>query len=222
MDRDNCIHLQRFRLDYLVHLYGFSFPFFLLLIIIQSNISHISHKFAVLLSLLAAIWTQEETMGSKRLETAKTFIDQFATLDTQALASILAENHTHQFAPASLNVPGPFDKAGLLAHRSRLRNVLTGFPVTAKEYIESESSNQVTVWATSQTIFRDDAKDDGLSEEEWTYKGEYIFIFSMDETGEKIVRTIEFLDSMGTHDKLLPLMKRANENREKRLAEEGK
>lgn len=161
-------------------------------------------------------------MASKRLETAKKYIGQFATLDVQALDSVLAENHAHQFAPASLNPPGPFDKRGMLEHLDRLRDVMTGFPVTAKEYIESESGNQVTVWATSQTIFREDVKDEGISPEEWVYEGEYIFLLSMDETGEKIVRTVEFLDSKGTDDKLRALMKRARENGEKKLAAERK
>jgi len=99
---------------------------------------------------------------------------------------------------------------------------MTGFPVTGKEYIESESANQVTVWATSRTIFRDDVKDDGIGEEEWVYEGEYIFMLWMDESGEKIVRTVEFLDSKGTVEKLGALMKRANDNRDKRAVGEGK
>jgi hypothetical protein len=161
-------------------------------------------------------------MSSKRLETAKKYINHFATLDTKTLESLLAENHHHQFAPISMNPPGPFDKQGFLEHSRRLCNIMTGFPVAGKEYIESESGNQVTVWATSRTIFRDDVKDDGIEEKEWVYEGEYIFIFTMDESGEKIVRTVEFLDSKGTVEKLGVLMKRANENREKRLAAEGK
>ncbi|KAF2229207.1 hypothetical protein EV356DRAFT_496367 [Viridothelium virens] len=116
----------------------------------------------------------------------------------------------------------PLDKRGMLDHIGRTRNVMSGFPVTAKEYIESEASNQVIVWATSQTIFRDDVKDDGISQQEWVYQGEYVFMLTMDETGEKITRTIEFLDSKATDRGLRPLMKRANENRDKRLATEGK
>jgi hypothetical protein len=54
------------------------------------------------------------------------------------------------------------------------------------------------------------------------YEGEYILILSMDKTGEKIIRTIEFLDSKRTDDKLRPLMQRANKNRANRLAAEGK
>jgi len=161
-------------------------------------------------------------MSSKRLKTAKKYINHFATLDSQTLSSILAENHIHQFLPTSMNPPGPFNKQGFLEHSTRLRSVMTGFPVTGKEYIESESANQVTVWATSRTIFRDDVKDDGIGEEEWVYEGEYIFMLWMDESGEKIVRTVEFLDSKGTVEKLGALMKRANDNRDKRAVGEGK
>lgn len=157
-------------------------------------------------------------MESKRLQTAKKYIGHFANLDIETLESVLAKDYVHQFAPASMSPPGPFDRQGKLDHINRLRNILAGFPVTAKEYIESESSNRVTVWATSQTVFHEHVKDDGIAAEEWNYRGEYIFIFTMDETGERIIRTIEFLDSKHTVDKLLKLSERARENRERRLA----
>jgi hypothetical protein len=117
-----------------------------------------------------------------------------------------------------MNPPGPFNKAGFIAYSSTLREIMTGFPVFGKEYLESESQNQVTVWATSRTEFREDVKDDdgGLAAADWVYEGEYVFMFWMDESGEKIVRTVEFLDSEGTNKALRPLMKRARENREKR------
>ncbi|KAI9745722.1 MAG: hypothetical protein M1818_001258 [Claussenomyces sp. TS43310] len=155
-------------------------------------------------------------MESRRLETAKKFIDHFATLDTQILDTILSESYVHQFAPASLKPPGPFSKQGFIEHHGHLCNLMTGFPVTAKEYIDSESSNQVTVWATSQAAFRDDVKDEETSSTDWAYRGEYIFIFTMDQTGDKIIRTVEFLDSKETADKLMNLMKRANDNRSNR------
>ncbi|KAH8692713.1 hypothetical protein BGW36DRAFT_385023 [Talaromyces proteolyticus] len=152
-------------------------------------------------------------MESSRVKIAKQFIDHFATLDTQILKTILSENYHHEFAPSSLNPPGPFNKQGFFEHHAGLDTVLAGFPVTAKEYIDSESSNSVTVWATSRAVFRDDAKDASISD--WEYEGEYIFIFTFDPTGEKIVRTIEFLDSKATADKLMVLMKRARENKNK-------
>lgn len=90
---------------------------------------------------------------------------------------------------------------------------MAGFPVFAKEYIESDSGNQVVVWATSKTEFREELKDDGIAREEWEYAGEYVFMFTMDESGEKVVKCIEFLDGAAT-PRLLELAKRARGNLE--------
>lgn len=150
-------------------------------------------------------------MESKRLQTAKKYISHFETLDSDTLASVLAPDHTHQFAPASLAFPGPFSRPQFLEHSAVLRQVMTGFPVRAKEYIESESSNQVTVWATARPRFREEVLAGEEDREKWEFEGEYVFMFWMDETGGKIVRTVEFLDSKGTEYGLRPLLKRANE-----------
>ncbi|KAL1885143.1 hypothetical protein Plec18167_001800 [Paecilomyces lecythidis] len=168
------------------------------------------------------MWKQQQTTPSKRLETAKKFIGIFATLDTHLADSLLAEDFVHQFAPASLGMRPPLGKQVFLEHIDGLREIMAGFPVTVKEHVESESSNQVTVWARSQTIFRDDVKDDGVSEKEWAYEGEYMFLLFMDETGEKITRVVEFLDSKATDEKLRPLIRRARENSQKRSSSERK
>jgi len=59
--------------------------------------------------------------------------------------------------------------------------------------------------------------DEGLSKGEWVYEGEYVFMFWMDESGERIERTVEFLDSKGTEEVLRPLMVRARGNRTRRM-----
>ncbi|KAL4734525.1 hypothetical protein BDV11DRAFT_54250 [Aspergillus similis] len=156
-------------------------------------------------------------MPSQRLLTAQKFISYFATLENAILEPLLAESYHHQFAPAALNPPGPFDRAGFLAHLGGLKDIMSGFPVFAKEYIESQSANQVVVWATSKTQFREEVKDDGVSENEREFGGEYVFMFTMDESGEKVVRCVEFLDSLATK-RLLELVARARANLEKRKA----
>ncbi|KAK2777674.1 hypothetical protein FQN53_002125 [Emmonsiellopsis sp. PD_33] len=156
-------------------------------------------------------------MSSKRLQTIKKFIDSVIDLDPEIISPLLAENYTHHFAPASLGLAGTRDKQGTLASIARLRSVLTRFPLTAKEYIESEGSNQVVVWATSRLVFREDLTDDG---EKWEQEGEYVFMFTLDESGEKIVRNVEFLDSIKVGE-LFGLIKRAEENKEKREAQGG-
>jgi hypothetical protein len=157
-------------------------------------------------------------MVSKRLETAKKFISFFEALDSKILEAILAPNYTHEFAPTSLCRAaglGVRDRAGFINHTSHIGDIMTSFPVTAKEYIESDKGNQVVVWATSEAKWRDDVKGDG-AEAEWAYEGEYVFMLTMDESGDKIVKTVEFLDSKQTADRLMGLMKRARENKAKR------
>lgn len=161
---------------------------------------------------------------SASLRTAQKFIDQFGTLDTTTLSTILTDNYHHEFAPSSIpSLPGPFDKAGFLAHHSKLQDTMTSFPVIAKETIDNPAANQVTIWATSHTVFREDVKDyeNGMNDEEWTYRGEYVFMLWMEEGGERVTRCVEFLDSLGTK-RLRALMKRARENRRKRLGIEDR
>ncbi|EXJ82326.1 hypothetical protein A1O3_06139 [Capronia epimyces CBS 606.96] len=162
--------------------------------------------------------TSTSASASPRLETARTFIAGFANLSADALVSTRTADCTHLFAPASLGaLTTPKDNATFAAHLAGLRDVLAGFPVTAKEMIESDIQNTVTVWATSNALFRDELKDDGLPADEWAYRGEYIFLLTMDDTGRRIRRIVEFLDSKAT-DRLLLLMARARENRRKLLA----
>ncbi|KAK0635432.1 hypothetical protein B0T17DRAFT_612298 [Bombardia bombarda] len=140
-------------------------------------------------------------MPTRRLLTAQKFIAVIGTLDP--------------FRPASLSarLPASLDKQGFLQHAGNLGAILAGFPVTAKEYIESdEATNRVTVWATSKAVFRDDAKDGDGEDKDWEFSGEYVLLLTMDETGERITRIVEFLDSKATADVLLGLMERARGN----------
>ncbi|KAK4980946.1 hypothetical protein LTR28_011345 [Elasticomyces elasticus] len=82
------------------------------------------------------------------------------------------------------------------------------FPVTAKEVMEDEEKN------TAIAYFHDSAKDDGIPPDDWKYQGEYVLILTMAESGEKIKKVVEFLDSKGT-ERFLGLIKRARANKEK-------
>lgn len=74
----------------------------------------------------------------------------------------------------------------------------------------------VIVWATGQPQFREEVKDyEEFSKEQWNYVGEFVFMLTMDETGEKIIRINEFIDSKGTDLKLWPLAVRAMGNLQK-------
>lgn len=150
-------------------------------------------------------------MPSKSTETALSYLEGFKTLSPEVFLSVLAPTAIHRFAPASLSPPNPMSPTQFASHLNNLKEVLSGFPVFAKEIFDNDEKGQVTIWATSQAEFKEACKDDGLSEEEWSYRGEYIFIFTLDESKEKIVDIVEFLDSKGT-ERLRELMVRARKN----------
>ena len=96
------------------------------------------------------------------------------------------------------------------AHLNSLKSILSTFPVEAREIFASEGSNQVTIWATSNAVFREEATDadSGL---DWSYQGEYIFVLVLNDNGDKIERILEFLDSKKVAD-MQEKLKRARSN----------
>lgn len=150
-------------------------------------------------------------MSSKLRQTALAYIEGFRTLSPETFLSVLAPSAEHKFAPASLNLPSSMDAAAFANHLGSLREVLAGFPVFPKEIFENEGLGQVTIWATSETIFHEEAKGNDVSAEEWRFHGEYIFILTMDESRNEVAQIIEFLDSKAT-ERLRELMARARKN----------
>jgi hypothetical protein len=154
-------------------------------------------------------------MPSTRRATALAMIAAFEDLDVEKHLSLRAPNCTHLLAPDTAITQPPFSNSDFETHLMKLRGVIEQFPVWPKEVMEDEQQNRVIVWATGQPTFRKELRDDGLTEEEWVYKGEYIFIFSMDESGEKIERVVEFLDSKAVVQ-VRALVQRASANLERK------
>lgn len=150
-------------------------------------------------------------MPSKSHQTALSYLQAFSTLSPDSFLAILSPTATHQFAPSSISLPPALSPPAFAHHIDSLRHVLVGFPVTPTEIWADEANGQVTIWARSQTIFREEAKDSGVAEEEWCYRGEYIFVLTLDETRERVERVLEFVDSKGTEG-LRGLMGRARRN----------
>lgn len=81
------------------------------------------------------------------------------------------------------------------------------------EYVKLTQSQVVVIWCTGSPQWREELKDyEVFSEEQWAYVGEFIFMLTMDEEGEKITKIVEFVDSKGTDNTLLPLAQRAMVN----------
>ena len=149
-------------------------------------------------------------MASVQRSTALAFLQCFKDLDVSSAVALRAPDCLHTMAPASLNYPPNMTNEQFAAHLSSLKTMVAHLPVTPKEIFEHEGSNQVTIWATSNATFREEAKDED-SGIDWSYHGEYIFILSLNPAGDKIERIVEFLDSKRVVE-VGELIKRARHN----------
>ena len=141
---------------------------------------------------------------------ANSFLAAFKDLSASDHVALRAPDCIQIFAPASLNPPAPKTNDVFAEHiNQRLRLVLDHFPVIAKEIYINEAGRQATIWATATPEFKKEAMG-SESKEAWDYTGEYIFILDVNEDG-KIVRILEFLDSLGT-EKLRGMVVKAREN----------
>jgi hypothetical protein len=139
------------------------------------------------------------------------YVQAANTMDIATIMAIRTPSCTHHFHPSSLGPRPPMDNTTFEASILRFKDIISGFPMTIKETLEDEKKNQIMVWAEGGQNWFPEAKDPGLSEEEWNFKREYIFILSMDESGEKIQKMVEFVDSKAT-EQLRVLGARAVEN----------
>lgn len=151
-------------------------------------------------------------MASTQREAALAFLKTFETLDLKTNLALRTDDCRHDMAPASMGFTLGKTNEEFAEHFNRVTSLMSSFPVTPKEIFEHEGSNQVTIWATSNAIFREDAKDDDPSVD-WTYHGEYMFNFFFDSSGTKIKRIIEFIDSRKVAE-VMGLIERARHNLE--------
>lgn len=152
--------------------------------------------------------TTDSELTQKLLSTAATYLQVFSTLDPDVIAPIQSKTtYRHEFAPASANPPAPRSREEFAAHIRHLGGILRSFPVRAKQTWPNPVLKQVVIWADSETEFHPHVRDND-DEDEWKYRGEYVFILTMDQSGEKIEHVLEFVDSKGT-ERLRGLMARA-------------
>ncbi|KAL4865723.1 hypothetical protein BDV12DRAFT_199908 [Aspergillus spectabilis] len=133
---------------------------------------------------------------------------------------LLSDNLENEIRPTSLGttLPRPLTKESYLGFISSLGTLMSSFPFTVKEIIESEKDNKVVLWVISRAGWREGVKGDdgneeeGVGEEGWNFEGEYVFILTMDESGERIRKFVEFMDSRATVKRAVRLLEKAGGN----------
>ena len=135
-------------------------------------------------------------MGSQQRQIALALLDTFTNLDYEANVALRTPDCRHSFAPASLGILEKSNEQ-FAAHIKSMQKNIEGIPVTAKQIFEG--NNQVTIWATGDTKFKEEVKA-AEPQLDWTYQGEYIFIFTFNGAGDRIQHILEFLDSKKVED----------------------
>jgi predicted lipoprotein with Yx(FWY)xxD motif len=135
------------------------------------------------------------------LKTAKAYLNALSTVHGNGIAAVTADSFYITMAPHSTGFSGQDGvsvvRNSLVQRYHGLKAVLSSMNVKIeKEWPPNEASNQVTIWTTADADFQpqivgDDSKDD------WVFKPETLFVFTMDESGEKIKHLFEFQDSVG-------------------------
>lgn len=156
--------------------------------------------------------SQTQPAASVLVTTANSYFQTFKALDLGSIPLILSDNYKHECAPASLNPPAPFTRDTFTAHLKRLKGALRGFPVHPKQTWPNPSLRQVVIWADSLTEFHQDITNSD-NKEDWSFRGEYIFVLTMDEGGERVEHVLEFLDSQKTQE-IRALLRKAFKKRE--------
>lgn len=146
-----------------------------------------------------------EGLETTLLSTAKAYMEVFTNLNPETIASVQTDDHKHTFAPASTDLPGPYNRDQYASHIASLRAFLASFPVRFKSVWPNVALRQVLIWADSEAHFHDSLKwgenlkgDPGDSTEQLAFQGEYMWLLTMNESGDKVNEVLEFLDSKKT------------------------
>lgn len=146
-------------------------------------------------------------MTSIGTTTAEAFAKNFGNLDKDALLGMLSPTFVYTFAPGSIPLP-PMNSEAWSAHLDMIRSVMKAYPINIETLVDG--GDKVAMYVTGQAGFKDELMDDGLSREEWTFKGEFMIILTIANSG-KLDGIFEFMDSKGM-EKLFTLVGRASKN----------
>lgn len=134
------------------------------------------------------------------LNTARAYLNALSTIDAEGIAATTNETFHITIAPSSTGLSGhngvSTTRQDLMHHFTGLKAVLSSMNVhIEQEWPPNEASNQVTVWTTANGEFHPHIVGDD-SKEDWVFRPETLFLFTMDTTGKKIERLVEFQDSL--------------------------
>ncbi|KAJ4390943.1 hypothetical protein N0V93_004542 [Gnomoniopsis smithogilvyi] len=120
---------------------------------------------------------------SKRRETAIEVMDAFKAWDIDRIIAYRAENCTQQVVPKSLDRPA-MDNAAFRQYFGGIMPLFKNFTPTTHQLIEDEKANTVVIWcsSTADTVIG-------------PYGNEYVLLLHFNETGDKVEKIVEYVDT---------------------------
>ncbi|KAH8170150.1 hypothetical protein LIA77_10694 [Sarocladium implicatum] len=133
------------------------------------------------------------------VKTAKAYLKGLNDINADAIAAVTAPEFVVRTAPVSANIgdsTGEVTRERLLQQYTFLTPILNTLNLTLKrEWPANEAFNQVSLLYTGDFEFHTHIVGDD-KKEDWQFKPEVLYIFTMDESGEKIKELFEFQDSI--------------------------
>lgn len=140
---------------------------------------------------------------------ALAYIASFEHLDGEGNIALRAPHCTQTILPTSLGYKADMTNHEWATHFSSLTKVISAFPVTPVEVLES--GNQVTVWAKGRAQFRTfEGVNTATGDWPTFFENEYIFVFIFDDAGQKITRILEMVNSASV-EKIKPFLAKMRE-----------
>lgn len=140
---------------------------------------------------------------SQRRCTAEAVIAAFNIMDIDAIMSYRSPDCLRFFLPSTIEA-APSDNAKYRAQLEQLKPIFANFRLEAHDTFEDEGANRICMYLR--------ARADTVAGE---YVNEYVWMLDFDESGKKITRVKEFVDTVMKRDffpKLSAAMKEHRQN----------
>ncbi|KAK3331504.1 hypothetical protein B0H66DRAFT_598986 [Apodospora peruviana] len=120
---------------------------------------------------------------STRRKTALAMVEAYETLDVAKIMAFRTPECTFQALPRSMNRPEMNNKE-YAAHLGQVVKALSNLKIVVEEVFEDAAENKVVLWARGTA----DTKVG-------PYVNEYILMIYLNESGDRVTRFCEFVDS---------------------------
>ena len=146
--------------------------------------------------------------SSAQRQTALAVVAAFNSMDVETIISHRSPGCMRHILPSTLNL-SPMNNTEYQTQLQKLIAVFSNFNLTVHDILEDREAHRIVMWLK--------ARADTLVGE---YVNEYMWTLDFDDTGEKIIRQHEFVDTVMNRDFWPKLSAALKEMRKSQMAEE--